>query len=160
MTDISNKFNLYYNVFQYNDTAAPVNCNFDVSLIFPLVQKMNDYKISVVKAKFDLSGYVPPVGNPIDKLLINSSSISVIGSLYANNLQSQTILDVDNDQTSADQILYFVPYYPQCLTMASDQPLQRVQINVLVQLEDGTQRPLLLAPNKSWSCRLLLSRLF
>ena len=160
MTDFSNKFCLYYNVFQFNDTQSAIPCNFDVSLIYPLLQKMSDYKISVVKAKFDLSANNFGPGNPLDKLLINSSTISVIGSLYSNNLQSQTILDVDNNQTSADTILYFVPYYPQCLTMNSDMPLQRLQLNVVAQLEDGRQTPLLLQPGKSWSCRLLFTRTY
>jgi hypothetical protein len=140
-----------------------VPINYDVSFAFPLLQKSSDFKISIVKAKFDLTGHNFPVTNPLDKLLINSNSIGVIGSLYeggGNLLTNNTILDVDADQTSQSQILYFVPYYPQQLTLNSDQPLQRLSIQVQYQLEDGTQAPLLLAPQKNFSCRLLFSRLF
>lgn len=164
MTDISKSYNIYYNVFQYNpSTTQSVPINYDVSFAFPLLQKSSDFKISIVKAKFDLTGHNFPVTNPLDKLLINSNSIGVIGSLYeggGNLLTNNTILDVDADQTSQSQILYFVPYYPQQLTLNSDQPLQRLSIQVQYQLEDGTQAPLLLAPQKNFSCRLLFSRLF
>lgn len=163
MTDYSNKFNIYYNVFVYNPTAANIPINYDVSFNFPLLNKTSDYKISIVKAKFDLTAHVFPPNNPLDKLLINSNSIGVIGALYeggGNLLTNNTILDIDYDQFAASSPVYFVPYYPQQMTMNSDLPLQRLSIQVQYQLEDGTQSNLLLAPGKSFSCRLMFTRMF
>jgi hypothetical protein len=121
---------------------------------------MDDYKLSVVKGKFDLSGNVFPPTNPLDKILINSASLPVVGQLYSNAFISQTILDIDVNQLSTDPIVYFQPYFGSSLALGSNQPLQRIQISIFAQLEDGTQVPLLLGGNKSWSCKLLFARLF
>lgn len=163
MTDISNKFNIYYNVFFFNPGPTPVEIVFNEQFVFPLLQKCSDYKVSIVKAKFDLSAEVFPPGNPLDKLLINSNTIGVIGSYYGGNgqlLTQGTILDVDYNQTTPDPIVYFVPYYPQQLTMNSDLPLTRLNLSVVYQLENGQQAPLRLLPGKSFSCRLLFTRLY
>jgi len=165
MADIADHYNIYYNVFLYNPSATDsIPVNYDVSFAFPLLQKSSDFKISIVKAKFDLTASTPfPAGNPLDKLLINSNSIGVIGALYEGGgqlLTNNTILDIDYDQTNAGNIVYFVPYIPQQMTLNSDMPLQRLSIQVQFQLEDGSQYPLLLGPKKSFSCRLLFSRTF
>jgi hypothetical protein len=165
MSDISDHYNIYYNVFLYNpSTTQSIPVNYDVSFAFPLLQKSSDFKISIVKAKFDLTGSSPfPVNNPLDKLLINSNSIGVIGALYEGGgqlLTNNTILDIDYDQQQAGNIVYFVPYIPQMMTLNSDLPLQRLSIQVQYQLENGAQFPLMLGPQKSFSCRLLFSRAF
>lgn len=171
MTDFSSKFVVYYNVNQFNGTSKAIPARFLVSLDFPLVSKASDYAVAVVKAKFDVSAMPdyqpnPPVPNPIpasqliDKLLIQSSTLSVIGSMYANNLQSQTIMDVDYRQDDTSTPLYFQPPYPQPLTLNSPMPIQVIDLNVVVQFEDGSQTPLLVPPNTNWSARLAFIRRF
>jgi len=165
MTDFSSKFVVYYNVFQYNDPAVnggkDIDCKLTVSLDYPLVNKASDYTVSVIKGKFDLTSTQIPLGNapnPLDKILINSATLSVIGSLYSNNLQSQTLIDIDNIQYQQDAQLYFVPPYPVCLTLNNPTPIQLIDIQAIAQFEDGSQQPLKLAPSKSWSCRLAFIR--
>jgi len=172
MTDFSSKFVVYYNVNQFNATDKAVPARFLVSLDFPLVSKASDYAVAVVKAKFDVSAmpsYNPPPKPPapilpssvlIDKLLIQSSTLSVIGSMYSNNLQSQTILDVDYRQDDNSTPLYFQPWYPQPLTLNSPMPIQVIDLNVVVQFEDGSQTPLLVPPDTNWSARLAFIRRF
>ncbi len=180
MTDFSGKFVVYYNINQFNQpplgsvTATPIPARFQVSLEYPLLNKASDYAVAVVKAKFDTSamatGYTPPKrsdGSPalpsatlIDKILIQSANISVVGSLYANNLQSQTVLDVDYRQDDTSTPLYFQPPYPQCLTLNNPTPLQVIDMNIVVQFEDGSQTPLLVPSDSSWSVRLAFIRRF
>jgi len=181
MTDFSGKFVVYYNISQFNQpplgatTTPPIPARFQISLEYPLLNKTSDYAVSVIKAKFDTSAmvapfYVPPNrpdGSPplpssklIDKILIQSANISVIGSLYANNLQSQTILDVDYRQDDTSTPLYFQPPYPQCLTLNNPTPLQVIDMNIVVQFEDGSQTPLLVPSDSSWSVRLGFIRRF
>ena len=100
MTDFSSKLVVYLNINQYNpSTTEPMLAHYIQSLDYPLVNNASQYSVAVMKAKFDTSLLVPspdpaPPINPakrIDKIIIQSSSLSVIGSVYANNLQNQTI---------------------------------------------------------------------
>jgi hypothetical protein len=135
-----------------------VPCAINQPLSFNLVDKSNDYYLGIVKAKFDLSAFTAPVGNALDKVLIQSQSFNVINSFYGNVLQNQIIMDVDYPQTSTDTVLYYQPNYLNTFTLSSALPINLIQMNLFVQLEDGTQQQLYLAPNKSWSCRLAFVR--
>jgi len=173
MTDFSSKFVVYYNVNQFNNTLVNIPAKFIVSLDYPLVNKASDYAVAILKAKMDMSAmasYVPPPrpdGKPalasatmIDKVLIQSSSISVIGSFFQNNLQSQTILDVDYPQNDKTEPFYFLPPYPQTLTLNSPMPIQVIDINIMVQFVDGSITPLLVPPDTNWTCRMAFVRRF
>lgn len=162
MTDFSSKLVVYYNVNLYNNTAAPIPAHYIKSLDFPLVNKASEYSVAVVKAKFDIALMVPtpaPVGaQRYDKIIIQSASLSVIGSVYGNNLQNQTIMDVDFRQDDPHSPLYYQPLFPQPLTLSSPLPIQMIDIRVRSQFEDGTQEDFMIPPKTNWTCRLAFIR--
>lgn len=162
MTDFSSKLVVYYNINMYNDTASPIKAHYIKSLDFPLVNKASDYSVAVTKSKFDISNLIPdplPVdGKRVDKLIIQSSTLSVIGSVYANNLQNQTIMDVDYRQDDNISPLYYQPTYLQPLTLTNPLPIQLIDVKVVVQYEDGTQKDFMIPPQTNWTCRLAFIR--
>ena len=183
MTDFSGKFVVYYNVVVSNPNAGSagppvvvgtaIPAVFNVSLDYPLINKADDYVLAIVKAKVfgtQLYGagqtHPPPTPtaplNLVDKILINSTTLSIIGSLYSNNLQSQTILDIDFNQSAGENTdpVYFVPPYPICLTLNNPTPVQVINLAAFVQFNDGTQAPMLIPPGQTFSCRLAFIRKF
>jgi hypothetical protein len=170
MTDFSGKFVVYYNIVVSNPNTGAgetIPAVFNVSLDYPLINKADDYVLAIVKAKvFGLQTYGtnPPTAplNLVDKILINSTTLSIIGSLYSNNLQSQTILDIDFNQSTGENTdpVYFVPPYPICLTLNNPTPIQVINLAAFVQFNDGTQAPMQIPPGQTFSCRLAFIRKF
>ena len=160
MSNIAQSFNVYYNLFTYNSTQANIPMKFEIQFDYPLLSKISDYKVSIVSAKVDITGNNFPATIPLDKVLFTSNSLSIIGSVYANNLANNAIMSFDFPQTSSDQLLYVQPYYPQALTMTNTTPLTRLDMNILAVLEDGSTQQMYLAPKKSFTCRLLFTRIF
>ncbi len=60
MTDLLNKTTTYYSGFQYNSTEDSVDCYINNQLLYPLVQKADDYQIALSKMKINLSSI--PIG--------------------------------------------------------------------------------------------------
>ncbi len=185
MTDFSGKFVVYYNVVVSNQgppatvggpatlPTASIPAVFNVSLDYPLINKADDYVLAIVKGKvFGTqlygAGLTPEPTAPtyplnlVDKILINSTTLSIIGSLYSNNLQSQTILDIDFNQSKGEDTdpVYFVPPFPICLTLNNPTPIQVINLSAVVQFNDGTQAPMLIPPGQTFSCRLAFIRKF
>ncbi|NCX04302.1 MAG: hypothetical protein EBW68_00790 [Actinobacteria bacterium] len=178
MTDFSSKLVVYYNINMYNKSKTDsIKAHYIQSLVFPLVNKASEYSVAVTKSKFDISQMIqfpptpppPTTGDPAvapvippakryDKLIIQSSSLSVIGSIYGGDLQNQTIMDVDFPQIDQTSPLYYQPTYLQPLTLSNPLPVQLIDVKVVAQFEDGTQEDFMIPPETNWTCRLAFIR--
>jgi len=54
MTDFTSKNNVYYDMNVYNPTSVPVKAQIDNKLLFPLLNRADDYSVSLAKAKVPL----------------------------------------------------------------------------------------------------------
>jgi hypothetical protein len=79
----------------------------------------------------------------------------VVGSYAGSNSQNQTITDVDVPiDTFIDnqgEILFYQPSLLRPYILGSNNSIQRVELRVFYQYNDGTQYNLLISPDDSWS---------
>jgi len=54
MSDFTSKNNVYYDMNVYNPTSVPVKAQIDNKLLFPLLNRADDYSVSLAKAKVPL----------------------------------------------------------------------------------------------------------
>jgi hypothetical protein len=96
--------------------------------------------------------------NKLDKILFQSNTIFVSGSYLGNNSQNQIITDVDVPTEefldNTGQTLIYSPNFLRVFQIASNNPIDRIQVNVLYSLVDGSQYQLTILPDMSWSTLL------
>ena len=86
MTDLLNKTTTYYSGFQYNSTADSVDCYINNQLLYPLVQKADDYQIALSKMKINLSSI--PIGGQNTNIVPLKSWQITINETVNNQLLS------------------------------------------------------------------------
>jgi hypothetical protein len=93
--------------------------------------------------------------NKLAKICFQSTTIFVVGSYAGSNSQNQTITDVDVPiDTFIDnqgEILFYQPSLLRPYILGSNNSIQRVELRVFYQYNDGTQYNLLISPDDSWS---------
>lgn len=96
--------------------------------------------------------------NKLDKILFQSQTIFVSGSFVGNNSQNQVITDVDVPTESyldnTGQQLIYAPNFLRMFQIASNNAIDRIQLNLLYSLTDGSEYQLTINPDQSWSTLL------
>jgi hypothetical protein len=102
--------------------------------------------------------------NELDKIVFISNTIFVFGSFFGNNNTNNIITDIDVPVNSAGyvdnvgQTLYYQPNFLRPFMLSSNNALQRIQLFINYVYRNGTQYPLLLAPNTNFSAKLIFPR--
>jgi len=76
MTDLLSRVTTYYSGFQYNSKADSVDCYINNQLLYPLVQKADDFQIGLSKMKINLSS-VPIGGQATNIIPLKSWQITI-----------------------------------------------------------------------------------
>ena len=76
MTDLLSRVTTYYSGFQYNSKADSVDCYINNQLLYPLVQKADDFQIGLSKMKINLSS-VPIGGQSTNIIPLKSWQITI-----------------------------------------------------------------------------------
>ena len=102
--------------------------------------------------------------NKLTDIQFISNTIFVVDSYFGNNNTNQVITSVQVPITdSIDNlgvVLFYQPDFLRTYNMASNNPLQRLQLQINYVYVDGTSYPLLLAPFTNWQCDLKFIRKF
>ena len=102
--------------------------------------------------------------NKLDKILFQSNTIFVSGSFVGNNSQNQIITDVDVPTEgyldNTGQQLIYSPNFLRVFQLASNNAIDRVELNLLYSLVDGSQYQLTINPDQGWSVLLDFVRKF
>ena len=102
--------------------------------------------------------------NQLDKILFISNTIYVFGSYFGANSTDNIITDVDIPTASAGynenvgQVLYFQPQFLRPYILATNQPINRINLQVWYSYLNGQQFQLYLAPDDNWNAKLIFPR--
>jgi hypothetical protein len=136
---------------------------------FPnVVDSINPYlnDITPITAGTSMTQYAKSIYlfNQLDKIVFISNTIFVSGSFFGNNNTNNIITDVDVPINSAGyvdnvgEVLYYQPNFLRPYVLSSNNALQRIQLYINYVYRDGTQYPLLIAPNSNFSAKLIFIR--
>ena len=93
-----------------------------------------------------------------------SNTIYVTNSYFGNNVTNQVItttqVPISDSIDSLGIVLYYQPTFLRTYTMSSNNPLQRLQLQINYLYTDSTSYPLTLAPFSSWNCEVKFIRKF
>ena len=102
--------------------------------------------------------------NQLDKILFISNTIFVFGSYFGQNSTNNIVNDIDVP-TNADgymnnisQVLYFQPTFLRPYIMASQNPLQNINLQCWYSTLQGEQYRVPLVPGGNWNARLIFPR--
>ena len=102
--------------------------------------------------------------NLLDKILFNSTTIYVSQNYYGNNQVSNTVTDIDIDTSqiiqNTGQWLLYQPNFLRPFLLASNNAIDRIQLQVYYQYIDGTTYPLLINPGSGWNAKIDFVRKF
>lgn len=102
--------------------------------------------------------------NELDKILFNSTTLFVGQSYFGNNQTNNTVTDIDYDSSTiisnAGQWLLYQPNFIRPFLLASNNAIDRIQIQIFYQYLNGTVYPLMINPSSGWNCKLTFIRKF
>jgi hypothetical protein len=100
--------------------------------------------------------------NKLSDVNFISNTIYVVNSYFGNNNTNQIITSVQVPISqfidNVGQVLFYQPNFLRTYTMASNNPLQRLQLQINYVYNDGTNYALTLAPFTNWQCDLKFIR--
>ena len=131
---------IYFANVQTNNTAP-------FQLLLP------DSSTSLIQPAQTISSF-----NQLDKILFISNAMSVQGLFEGNNNQNNIIADVDIPNESVlniGEVLFFQTNFVNAVQLASNLPLNRIQLQIWYQYKDGTKNNVLLNPGQSFSVKMI-----
>ena len=168
--DYSNGFVTLNYSADYPGVANAIAFNFPLNqlIVFPSVLTNNLYSITLPVGSTSLTQIVKTISafNQLDKIIIVSNSIFVIGLLQGNNIQNQILSDIDVPTSeegyllNIGETLIFQTNFVQAVQLASNLPIQRLNLQLFYQDIRGQQFPLLLNPQTNFSCKLIFMKKF
>lgn len=137
-------------ICKFPSTVDTINPAFNLLLLKPT---------STSTTQFNKSIYL---FNKLENINFVSNTIYVVNSYFGNNNTNQVLTSIQvpiSDQIdNVGQVLYYQPTFLRPYTLASNNPLQRLQLTINYVYNDGTSYQLLLAPYTAWQCELKFVR--
>jgi hypothetical protein len=106
--------------------------------------------------------------NQLDKIIFQSNVLFFLGANgFAQNQSSNLFADFDvpisepgYNMNNISNVLSIQPNFLNPLVLSSTEPVSRIQVQVLYQLQDGTQFPLYIPYGQNFSCKIIFNKRF
>ena len=142
--------NVLLQLCKFPSTVDTVNPNFNLLSLKPLTTSTSQTSRSIY------------LFNKLSDINFISNTIYVVNSYFGNNNTNQVLtsiqVPISESIDNVGQVLYYQPQFLRTYTMASNNPLQRLQLQINYVYNDGTNYALTLAPFTNWQCDLKFIR--